>query len=195
MYAWSVVRECAGAIVGECPMDVVVAPDPGAVDFSDRAALDPTKYPTLTVPASCVGPVSRLAAHLTSLGAAGVDPTVTGFANAAVVAAYAAACARSALAHRDVRAEVACVTFGMPLCVDACALGAVNVALTSDAWAMYPGAPSRRTVWLGAKDAGYYASRVLAYLVEPVATATAGDYAAAVHEVPMSDEEWHYVRP
>jgi hypothetical protein len=195
MYSWSVVRECAGAMLGHCPLDVVVAADPGPIDFSDRVAFDPLRYPTLKVPAACVDAVTKLTAHVASLGGAGVDPTVTGYANGAVVAAYAAACARSALAHRDVSLEVACVTFGMPLCVDAHALGAVNVAHTSDAWCMYPTAPSRRTVWLGAKDSAYYAARVLAYFVEPVPTMTVDEYAEHVQAVPVTDEEWHYVRP
>jgi hypothetical protein len=216
------VRQCAAAIAGE-PHDALVAPDPGPVDFSDRVELDAQRYPTLEVPAACAAMVLELAERIVHCaaeeracagaagagGASGADVVVTGLHAAGVVAVYACACARAALAHRGTDARVTCVVFGAPLALDAAALGAVNVALTSDAECMYPAAASRRTVWLGEKDAAYYAARFLAVFVRPVSTATASDYAEAVRgahgahdasaasaaSAAAADDEWHYVRP
>jgi hypothetical protein len=195
MHPWTLVRECAAALVSGGSLGVVVAPDPGEVDFSDLVPLDAYKYPMLRVPAACATEVLKLTAHVVSLADAGLDVTVTGTACAAVVAAYAAACARSALAHRGTKPLVSSIAFGMPLCVDAPALGAVHVALASDARCMYPPGPSRRTIWLGNRGAGHYAARAFAYVIppDPDAGADAQAYADAVRDAPLADDEWHFV--
>ena len=191
MHPWTLVRECAAALVSGGSLGVVVAPDPGEVDFADLVPLDAYKYPMLRLPAACAADVLKLTAHVVSLADAGLEVTVTGAARAAVVAAYAAACARSALAHKGTTPLVSCIAFGMPLCVDAAALGAVHVALASDSMCM-PG-PSRRTIWLGNRGAGHYAARALAYVIPPDSGADAQAYADAVLNAPISDDEWHFV--
>ena len=193
MHPWSLVRECADAISIGSSLGVVVAPDPGEVNFAHLVALDACKYPLLSLPAACAEGVLKLTDHIVSLAEAGLEVTVTGHANGAVVAAYAAACARASLAHSGTRPLVTCIAFGMPLCIDASALGAVHVAISTDEMCMYPAGPSRRTIWLGARGAAHYAARFLAYMIRPEAGASAADYTAAVYEHPAAEDEWHYV--
>ena len=83
MHPWTLVRECAAALVSGGSLGVVVAPDPGEVDFADLVPLDAYKYPMLRLPAACATDVLRLTAHVVSLADAGLEVTVTGTARAA----------------------------------------------------------------------------------------------------------------
>ena len=90
MHPWTLVRECAAALVSGGSLGVVVAPDPGEVDFADLVPLDAYKYPMLRLPATCATDVLRLTAHVVSLADAGLEVTVTGTARAAGAKSVAA---------------------------------------------------------------------------------------------------------
>jgi xanthine/uracil permease len=182
------VRECVSALAGaRGPMNVVTACEVPEVDFGALEEIDAHKYPTLVAPAVCIAPITELAEHLVSMCTAGVAAVCTGYASGAVVAAFATACARSALAHRGVETLPRCVTFGLPLVFDARALVCVSIVLTTDNASMFPATLSNKgTIWLGEKDAGYYASRLLAVLARPVAGASIALYADAIDQL-----VWH----
>jgi hypothetical protein len=182
------VRECVSALGGaRAPMNIVTANEVRDVDFGALEEIDAHKYPTLVAPAACIAPITELAEHLVSMCTAGVAAVCTGFASGAVVAAFATACARAALAHRGVETLPRCVTFGLPLVFDARALVCVSIVLTTDNASMFPPTLSNNgTIWIGEKDATYYAARFLAALARPVAGASIAQYADAIDRL-----VWH----
>jgi hypothetical protein len=185
----STVRECAAALSGaRVSMNIVAATEVAAADYAALVEIDARKYPSLVAPASCVAAITVLAEHLVSMCTAGVEAVCTGHASGAVVAAFATACARSALAHRGVETIPRCVTFGLPLVFDARALHCVSIVLTTDNASMFPATLSSNngTIWLGEKDAGYYAARFLAIFARPVAGASIAQYVDAIDRL-----VWH----
>jgi hypothetical protein len=155
-------RECALACTGlSQSVRTVVALGP-ELDYSDWAPLDETRFPSLRAPAAAASEIARVARHVEGICEAGLEVYVTGHGDGAVVAAYAAACARATLAHRGRPASVRCVVFGMRLCVDAAALGAVSVVGTHDAPCMACAEHTDAVVWLGPRDVRHYVYRALA---------------------------------
>ena len=183
--SFSAVRECALALSGaRASMNIVVAKPVEDVEFGVMEEIDAQKYPALVAPAACVAHIVELAEHIVSMCTAGVEVICTGHSTGAIVAAFATACARSALAHRGVEVFPRCVTFGLPLVFDARALSCMSVVLTTDNASMFPPTlSSTSTIWLGEKDAGYYAARFLAAFVRPVAGASVAQYADAIERL------------
>jgi hypothetical protein len=186
--SFAIIRECAAARAGaRASMNVVTATSVADVDFGEMAEVDSERYPALLAPEACIPAIADLAEHLVSMCAAGVEPVCTGHGTGAVVAAFASACARSALAHRGVATRPRCVTFGLPLVFDARALSCMSIVLTTDNASMYPASlSSGAAIWIGEKDAGYYAARLLAVFFRPVVGASAAQYVDAIDRL-----VWH----
>jgi hypothetical protein len=183
--SFSTVRECALALSGaRASMNIVVAKAVDDVEFGVVEEIDAHKYPTLVAPAACIPHIVELTEHIVTMCTAGIEAICTGHATGAVVAAFATACARSALAHRGVEVLPRCVTFGLPLAFDANALSCMSIVLTTDNASMFPPTlSSTSTIWLGEKDAGYYAARLLAAFVRPVAGASVAQYVDAIERL------------
>jgi hypothetical protein len=158
------VRECILAVAGlSQSVRTVVALGP-ELDYADWAPVDAARFPTLRAPAAAVAEIARVARHVESICEAGLDVLVTGHADGAVVAAYAAACARASLAHKERAAGVRCVVFGLRLSVDAAALGALSVVGSHDAPCMAACEHTESVWWLGPRDVRHYVYRGLALL-------------------------------
>ena len=151
---------------------IVVAPNPDALDDleeEEAVALDATRYPGILVPWELRDSIRCVVERVTALGACGAV-TVTGYCVGAAVAAYAAVCARAAVAigsgHEPV---IRSVTFGIPIGTRVPCDTGTHFVSTRHTACMHPCALDTSHVrWVGEKDALYYANRVLGAFVRPV---------------------------
>lgn len=162
---------------------IVVAPNPGIGLVEEPVAFDAMRYPGVLVPCELRGDIQRIVDLVSTLHGA---VTITGYCNGAVVAAYAAVCARACVAlGRGHEPAIRSVTFGIPIDTRVPCDAGTHYVSTRHTASMHPYALDTSHVrWLGEKDALYYANRMLGAFVRPVHNEPLSAYADFIRAGP-----------
>jgi hypothetical protein len=194
------------AVVRDGRATIIVAPNVELCE--EHVALDATRYPGIVVPADARAVISRLVEMAATIEQHELcECCLTGFCNGALVAAYAAVCARASAACRNPGAEprITSVTFGIPIGARVPSDTGTHYVSTRHTACMHPGAiDTAHVTWLGERDSAYYANRLIAFFVRPAFHASLGEYDACFDEgfdgrtqrheaAVLSDDEWQSV--
>jgi hypothetical protein len=169
-------------------IDVVVVA-PTDVEFEEECvSLDPSRFPGIFVPNDARGPILKLVDLVCAIENA-KRITVTGFCNGALVAAYAAVCARACVAcKRDSTPDITSVTFGIPVGVRVPSDTGRHYVHTLHTACMHPGSfDTSHITWIGERDSLFYVNRVLSFFVRPVHSESLRAYADALTREPCVD--------
>jgi hypothetical protein len=163
---------------------VVVADAPHeALAPHDAPPLDAARFPGVRAPRAAHAAIGATAARAVAAAGRARRVCVTGYGDAAAVAAYAAVCARATLAHTGGAHAVECVTFGVPIAVPRAvpdAGAARHYVLTTHTACFSPGVLDAAGVtWLGEADAAFYVHRLVGFFVRPAFAEPLAAYAAA----------------
>jgi hypothetical protein len=166
---------------------IVVAPTD--VEFAEECvSLDASRFPGIFVPSDARGAILKLVDLVCAIEHT-KRITVTGFCNGALVAAYAAVCARACVACKGASApEITSMTFGIPVGVRVPSDTGRHYVSTLHTACMHPGSlDTSHITWIGARDSLFYVNRVLSFFVRPVHNESLRAYADELAREPDVD--------